>query len=274
MLAVAGGFPEGHHQIAAGVPADVVMHLEAVPCEGRGDGFHQGLVARRAPPRSNDDLVVLHAPRAAGVPVNEQGVAVGGANLAQQAFEAGVVRVVIRLQAGFKLVQGERLGEDGGVADGVRAHHAAMRANRAVLRLEIVAAAVHVHKDARQRRGQYGSALLVQVGVKVADEGVGEPVGEGFKPGFAIIVGRHAGQGLGAEVGNADQDGAAGRLGISRVFDDGERLRHRASRRTGMACAPSRMSPRRGGRPRRCCHAATVRWMAFSTIGPNAFSPL
>jgi len=83
--------------------------------------------------------------------------------------------------------------------------HPAPGAHLAVVMLEVVASAVDVDEDARERGGEDGGAHLVEVAVEIADKCVRESVGEGLEPGLAVVGGRDVGQGLGAVVGHAHQ---------------------------------------------------------------------
>jgi hypothetical protein len=161
-------------------------------------------------PRADDHLVVAHAARAAGVAVQEQGVAVDGAQLGEQALRGGVVGIVECAQPRLQVVRAERPREDGHLAHRVGAHHPAARSYLAFVALKVVPPAVDVHEHPRERGGQHGGAVLVQVAVEVGREGVGEAVGEGLEPGFCVVIPCDVGQGLRAVVGNADQDGRAG----------------------------------------------------------------
>src|SRR5215475_14897375 len=70
------------HDVAAGVAADVGVHLEAVAGEDRGHGPGELGRAGRVVPRADDHLVVLHPPRTPGVAVEEERVAVVPGQLA------------------------------------------------------------------------------------------------------------------------------------------------------------------------------------------------
>jgi len=70
----------------------------------------------------NHLLMVVHPPRAAGVAIEEQGVAMGLTQLAQQAVQGQVVRVVEHLQSCLEIDGRQRPGEDRHVAHRVRAH--------------------------------------------------------------------------------------------------------------------------------------------------------
>ena len=103
--------------------------------------------------------------------------------------------------------------------------------------LEVVAAAIDVDEHARERGGQHGGPVLVQVGVEIAREGIGEAVGEGLEPRLAVVVAGDVGQGLRAVVRHAHQHRRARlRRGVP---DDGERKLHRAHRATN-AIRPKR----------------------------------
>ena len=222
------GLAERGHDIAAGIAGDVIVHLEAVAGEDRA---HRGGELRRAGglvARADDHLVVLHPAGAAGVAVEEQRVAVGVAELAEQAVQGRVVR--------------DRRGP--GVAPRARrspSGRAKMGTSRMVWvrttpRRERTSPSV-CSKSSRRRltstnmrengRGQHGGAVLVQIAVEIAREGVGEAVGEGLEPRLAVVVPGDVGQGLGAVVGHADQDGRA-RPGLG-VSDDREGMLHRLS---------------------------------------------
>ena len=86
------------------------------------------------------------------------------------------------------------------------AHHPTPGAHLAVVVLEVVAAAIDVDEHAREGCREHGGPVRVQVGVEVAHEGVGEAVGEGFKPGLAVIVAGDVGQWLRAVVGHTHQN--------------------------------------------------------------------
>src|SRR5947208_3570729 len=70
------GLAVRRHDVAAGVAADVLVHLEAVAGEDRGHGFRELRRARRVVTRADDHLVVFHPPRAPGVAVEEERIAV------------------------------------------------------------------------------------------------------------------------------------------------------------------------------------------------------
>jgi len=143
----------------------------------------------------------------------------------EQVVQGRVVGVVERLESLFEVGEPEGAGEDGHVAHGVGAHHPAPRAHLALVVLEVVAAAVDVDEHARERRGQDGGPVLVEVAVEIADEGVGKAVGEGLEPGLAVVVAGDVGQRLRAVVGHGHQNGhARSRLGMP---DDGEGGLHR-----------------------------------------------
>ncbi len=182
------GLAEGGHDVAAGVAGDVLVDLEAVAREDAGHRGHDLRGAGGVVARADDHLVVLHPPRAAGVAVQQQGVAVRPVQLGQELLEGRVVGVVERAQARLEVGEPERPREDGHVAHGVGAHHPAAGAHLALVVLEVVAPAIDVHEHARERGGQHGGPVLVQVAVDVAHEGVGEAVGEGLEPGLGVVV--------------------------------------------------------------------------------------
>ena len=70
------GLAVRRHDVAAGVAADVLVHLEAVAGEDRRHRLGQRQRARGVVTRADDHLVVLHPPGAAGVAVEQQRVAV------------------------------------------------------------------------------------------------------------------------------------------------------------------------------------------------------
>ena len=152
-------------------------------------------------------------------------MSVGVAQPAEQALQGRVVGVVEGPQPVLQVGQTERTGEDGRVALGVGAHHAATRAHLAPRVLEVVPAAIHVDEDARERRGEDGGPVLVQVAVEIAREGVGVAVGEGLEPRLRVVVTRDVGQRQGAVVGHAHQDGC--RPLRDRMANDGEGEVHR-----------------------------------------------
>src|SRR5262249_41224654 len=79
------------------------------------------------------------------------------------------------------------------------------RAHLAVALLEVVAPPVDVHEHARDRRGEDGGAVLVEVAVDVAGEGVREAVGEGLEAGLPGILAGDGREGPGAEGGPTHQ---------------------------------------------------------------------
>jgi hypothetical protein len=85
------------------------------------------------------------------------------------------------------------------------AHHAPPGAHLAVVGLEVVPPAIDVDEHARERRGEDGGAVLVQVAVQIAHERIGKAVGERLEPRLAVVVARDVGQGLRAVVGHAHQ---------------------------------------------------------------------
>ena len=66
--------------------------------------------------------------------------------------------------------------------------------------------------------------MLVQIGVEVAHEGVGEPVGEGLEPGLGVVVAGDVGQRLRPRQGHADQHRRA-RTGAGRSTMGNESIR-------------------------------------------------
>src|SRR5439155_1570452 len=160
-----------------------------VPCGPYPDRYRSALVAdsgedggqRRqhflqAPPNAGDVLVGLLRDLAARHLSDEL---VTGGRHQQRRVDLELERVD---------APGLGLAERGHVAHGVGAHHPAPRAHLAVLMLEVVAAAVDVDEYARERRGEDGRAVLVQVAVEIAHEGVGEAVSERLEPWLAIVV--------------------------------------------------------------------------------------
>ena len=79
--------------------------------------------------------------------------------------------------------------------------------------------------------------MLVQVGIEIAHEGIGEPVGEGLEVRLAVVVPGDVGQRLRTVVGHAHQHRRP--LLRQRVPDDGERTFHGAHRDTS-AIRPKR----------------------------------
>ena len=75
------------HDVAAGVAADILVHLEAVAGEDRGHRGGELAGARRLVPRADDHLMVLHPPRAAGVAVEQERSAVVLGELGEQAVQ-------------------------------------------------------------------------------------------------------------------------------------------------------------------------------------------
>src|SRR5262249_42546476 len=75
----------------------------------------------------------------------------------------------------------------------------------AVALLEVIAPPVDVHEHARDRRSEDGGAVLVEVTIDVAREGVREAVGEGLEAWLAVVVAGDVGEGARAEVGHAHQ---------------------------------------------------------------------
>jgi hypothetical protein len=169
--------------------------------------------------------MVLHAARAAGVAVEEDRVAVRRAEVAGQALERRVVRIVERPQPRLQRGAAERPREDRRLAHRVRAHHAARRAHHAVMIVEIVAPPVDVHEHARERRRQHGAAVLVQVAVEIGRERVGEAVRERGERRIVVVGERGPRKRLRAVVRDADQHGRP--RARPRVSDDQERSVHR-----------------------------------------------
>jgi hypothetical protein len=162
--------------------------------------------------RADDHLVVFHPARAPGVTVEENRVAVRVAKPGEEAIQRRIVRIVERLQSLLEVGEPERAGEDGHVSHGMGAHHAAPRAHVAVVMLEVVAAAIDVDEHAGERRCEDGRAVLVKVRVDVAGEGIRKAVGKGLEPRLTVIVAGDVGQGTGAVVRHAHEDGRPGPL--------------------------------------------------------------
>src|SRR5439155_26799572 len=104
--------------------------------------------------------------------------------------------------------------------------------------LEIDATSIDVHEHPRERRGEHGGAVLVQLAVHVGGERVGEAVGEGRERRLAVVVGGDAGQRLRSVVWHAHEDRPRGLR--RRMPDDGERETHpRAASISGFCWPPS-----------------------------------
>src|SRR5215475_10678211 len=201
-----GWLPCSGHDVSPRVAAHVLVGLEAVAGEDGPHRLGDGGGAGDAVPGADDDLVVMHAARASCVAVEEDGEAVLLAELAQELVESRVVGVVVRAQALLEIGGGEGPRKEWDVTHGVGAHHAAARAHLAVALLEVIAPPVDVHEHARDRRREDGGAVLVEVTIDVAREGVREAVGEGLEARLAVVVPSDVRKGPGAEVGHAHQD--------------------------------------------------------------------
>src|SRR5207245_2760304 len=111
--------------------------------------------------RADAHLVVFHPARAPGVAIEEHRVAVGITELREQALQGRVVGIVERPQSLLEVGERERTRKDGRIAHGVGAHHPTSGAHLAVLVLEVVAAAIDVHEDARERCREDGGRPTV-----------------------------------------------------------------------------------------------------------------
>ncbi len=200
------------------------MHHETVAGEDRRHGRSELRVTRGIVARADDHLMVLHPARAPGVAIEQHRVPVGVTELGEQVLQSRVVGIVERLQLRFEVGEPERARKDGRVARGMGAHHPASGAHLAVVVLEVIAAAIDVDEHARKRRREDRGPVLMQIGVEIAREGVGKPVGEGFEPGLAVVVAGDVGQRLRAVVGHAHQDRRA--LPRRGMPDDRERALH------------------------------------------------
>ena len=157
----------------------------------------------------------------------------------------------------------------------MRAHNPAPRTHQTIDVLEVIAAAIHIHKDARKRRSQDSGALFVQVSVQIAYKCISKPVCKRLKPGLSIVRGRDVGQRLRPVMGDTHENG--GLRFWRRVLDQWKPVHHTvvlAPINRGMACAPSRMTPSRGMRPRHCCQTVRVRWIACCTMRSRRLSPV
>ena len=85
------------------------------------------------------------------------------------------------------------------------ADHPTPRADFTIEMLEVIAPAVDVDEHARERRGQDRGPVLVQIGVEITGEGIGEPVRKGLEVRLAVVGAGDVGQGLRAVVRHAHQ---------------------------------------------------------------------
>src|SRR5437879_10162940 len=90
------GLAERGHDVAPRVAADVLVHLEAVARAYPRHRRRELGGARRIVAGADDDLMVFHPPRAPGVAVEQQHVAVSAMELVEQPLQRRVVGIVER----------------------------------------------------------------------------------------------------------------------------------------------------------------------------------
>src|SRR5262249_59660838 len=107
-----GGLPRRGHDVSPRVAAHVLVGLKAVAGEDGPHRLGEGGGAGGAVPGADDDLVVVHAARASGVAVEEDGEAVLLPELTQELVESRVVGVIMRAEALLEIGGGGGAGKE------------------------------------------------------------------------------------------------------------------------------------------------------------------
>src|SRR5687768_14266891 len=94
MRALGVGLAVGADNVAPDITANVVVYLESVCSKHLRYRVAESVVAGGAMSGADDDLVIEHAARTAGMAIEQQGVAIGVSQLAQHGVERGVIGIV------------------------------------------------------------------------------------------------------------------------------------------------------------------------------------
>ena len=114
--------------------------------------------------------------------------------------------------------------KNGYIAHRMRAHNPTPRTYQTIDVLEVIAATIHIHKDARKGSSQDSGTLFVQVSVQITHKCISKPVHKRLKPGLRIVRGRNMGQRLRPVMWDAYENGGL-RL-WRRVLDNRKPLHH------------------------------------------------